>query len=64
MDKWYQSPEQGGRIIGEVSHFIDTLQYLLDADPVEVFASSTAVGACRNKTILLSLLNSAMDLLV
>lgn len=44
MDKWYQSPEQGGRIIGEVSHFIDTVQYLLDADPVEVFASSTAVG--------------------
>jgi predicted dehydrogenase/threonine dehydrogenase-like Zn-dependent dehydrogenase len=44
MDKWYQSPEQGGRIIGEVSHFIDTLQYLLDADPVEVFANTTACG--------------------
>src|SRR6185312_429321 len=29
---------------GEVSHFIDTIQYLLDADPVEVFASSTSVG--------------------
>jgi predicted dehydrogenase/threonine dehydrogenase-like Zn-dependent dehydrogenase len=44
MDKWYQSPEQGGRIVGEASHFIDTLQYLLDADPVEVFASSTSAG--------------------
>ncbi len=44
MDKWYQSPEQGGRIIGEVSHFIDTIQYLLDSDPVEVYASSSAVG--------------------
>lgn len=44
MDKWYQAPEQGGRIIGEVSHFIDTVQYLLDADPIEVFASSTSVG--------------------
>jgi predicted dehydrogenase/threonine dehydrogenase-like Zn-dependent dehydrogenase len=43
MDKWYQSPEQGGRIIGELSHFIDTLQYLLDADPVEVYANSTLV---------------------
>ena len=40
-DNWYQSPEQGGRIIGECCHFIDTLQYLLDAEPVEVFASST-----------------------
>lgn len=43
MDKWYQSPEQGGRVIGEVCHFIDTIQYLIDSDPVEVFASSTAV---------------------
>ena len=40
-DNWYQSPEQGGRIIGECGHFIDTLQYLLDANPIEVFASST-----------------------
>jgi predicted dehydrogenase/threonine dehydrogenase-like Zn-dependent dehydrogenase len=44
MDKWYQSPEQGGRIIGEVGHFVDTLQYLLDAEPVEVFANSTSVA--------------------
>ena len=44
MDKWYQSPEQGGRVIGEVCHFIDTLQYLLDAEPTEVFANSTSVA--------------------
>jgi predicted dehydrogenase/threonine dehydrogenase-like Zn-dependent dehydrogenase len=44
LDKWYQSSEQGGRIIGEACHFIDTIQYLLDADPVEVFANSTKVG--------------------
>jgi len=44
MDKWYQSPEQGGRIIGEVGHFVDTLQYLLDAEPTEVFANSTSVA--------------------
>lgn len=44
MDKWYQSPEQGGRIIGEVAHFVDTLQYLMDAEPTEVFANSTSVA--------------------
>ena len=44
MDKWYQSPEQGGRIIGEVGHFVDTLQYLMDAEPTEVFANSTSVA--------------------
>jgi predicted dehydrogenase/threonine dehydrogenase-like Zn-dependent dehydrogenase len=44
MDKWYQSPEQGGRIIGEAGHFLDTLQFLLDADPIEVYANSTKVS--------------------
>ena len=43
MDKWYQFPEQGGRIIGEVGHFVDTIQYLLDSDPVEVFANTSTV---------------------
>ena len=44
LDKWYQDPEQGGRVIGEAGHFVDTLQYLLDADPVEVFANTTMVA--------------------
>jgi predicted dehydrogenase len=44
LDKWYQSLDQGGRIIGEVCHFVDTLQYLLDADPIEVYANSTPVA--------------------
>jgi predicted dehydrogenase/threonine dehydrogenase-like Zn-dependent dehydrogenase len=43
-DQWYQSEDQGGRIIGEACHFIDTLQYLLDAKPVEVFMNTTIVG--------------------
>ncbi len=43
MDKWYQSSEQGGRIIGEVGHFVDTIQYLLDSEPIEVFANTTSV---------------------
>jgi predicted dehydrogenase/threonine dehydrogenase-like Zn-dependent dehydrogenase len=42
-DKWYQSPDQGGRLIGEVCHFIDTLQYLLDAQPAEVYANTSSV---------------------
>jgi predicted dehydrogenase len=43
-EAWYQSADQGGRIIGEAGHFIDTLQYLLDSEPVEVFANTTNVG--------------------
>jgi polar amino acid transport system substrate-binding protein len=37
---WIQSPEQGGRIIGEVCHFIDTITYLTGSRPCKVFAES------------------------
>lgn len=38
-DHWIYDPaEGGGRWLGEGGHFIDVLQYLADADPVEVFA--------------------------
>ncbi|MBO73097.1 MAG: oxidoreductase, partial [Flavobacteriales bacterium] len=39
-DVWIQDPEVGGgRIIGEVCHFIDTCTYLADALPESVFAA-------------------------
>ena len=39
-DTWIQDPlVGGGRIIGEVCHFIDTCTYLTGAKPVSVFAS-------------------------
>lgn len=38
-DHWIQDPDiGGGRIIGEVCHFIDLMQYVCGADPVEVRA--------------------------
>lgn len=45
-DSWIQDPIQGGgRIIGEVCHFIDLMQYFTDADPVRVFAESVTSGS-------------------
>ncbi|MGE3800243.1 MAG: bi-domain-containing oxidoreductase [Candidatus Kapaibacterium sp.] len=38
LSSWVQRPEQGGRIIGEGCHFIDTMQYLTGARPVSVEA--------------------------
>jgi len=39
-EHWAHDPlEGGGRIVGEVCHFIDLMQYLTGADPVEVFAA-------------------------
>lgn len=38
-DHWIQIPEIGaGRIIGEMCHFVDLMQYFTDAEPVKVYA--------------------------
>jgi predicted dehydrogenase len=40
-DHWVHDPEQGGgRILGEVCHFVDFLMFLAGSSPVEVQASS------------------------
>ncbi len=38
-ERWEQDPEVGGgRILGEVCHFVDLIQYLANACPVQVYA--------------------------
>ncbi|MGQ0703336.1 MAG: bi-domain-containing oxidoreductase [Gemmatimonadales bacterium] len=37
-ESWIQFPSEGGRIVGEVCHFIDLLAFLSGERPVEVFA--------------------------
>ncbi|MEW6733048.1 MAG: bi-domain-containing oxidoreductase [Acidobacteriota bacterium] len=45
-DHWIQDTAQGGgRIIGEVCHFIDLMQYFTDAEPVRVFAESITANS-------------------
>jgi len=39
---WYQGAEQGGRIVGEVCHFVDTMQFLTGSLPVSVYAAAPA----------------------
>jgi len=42
-DIWIQDSEQGGgRIIGEVCHFVDLLQHVCGGRPVEVYAASAS----------------------
>lgn len=42
QESWIQNEEGGGRIVGEVCHFVDYLQFLTDAEPAEVFAYATS----------------------
>lgn len=49
-EHWTQDAlEGGGRIIGEICHFVDLMQFLTEAPPVSVFAES--VNAKSDKTV-------------
>ena len=52
-ESWIQNEEGGGRIVGEVCHFADFLQFLTGADPVEVFAYAAATDGGLNDTLSL-----------
>lgn len=47
-DHWIQDVEQGGRIIGEACHFIDIFDFIIDAKPVSLYASSI----CANNALM------------
>ncbi len=49
-EHWIQDArEGGGRIVGEVCHFIDLMQYWTEAPPVSVFAES--IGASNHEIV-------------
>ena len=56
-DHWVQDPEQGGgRILGEVCHFIDFLSFLAASAPVEVQTRSLAnKGRYSDDNVIISL---------
>jgi predicted dehydrogenase/threonine dehydrogenase-like Zn-dependent dehydrogenase len=56
-DHWLNDPEQGGgRVIGEVCHFVDFLSFLVGAAPIEVQAHSLAnPGKYSNDNVICSL---------
>jgi predicted dehydrogenase len=56
-DHWVHDPEQGGgRILGEVCHFVDFLMFLAGSSPVEVQPSSLAnSGQYSGENVVVSL---------
>ena len=63
-DHWVHDPEQGGgRIIGEVCHFVDLIQYLTGSLPVRVYAETIKARGYQpsdNVTITLRMANNAV----
>jgi predicted dehydrogenase/threonine dehydrogenase-like Zn-dependent dehydrogenase len=44
-EHWIQQPDiGGGRIVGEICHFIDLMQYFADAEPIKVYAESISTN--------------------
>lgn len=55
-ESWIQDPEfGGGRIIGEVCHFVDTLNFLAGSLPVSVYANAMADPGNLNDTLNVTL---------
>ncbi|HLP72155.1 MAG TPA: bi-domain-containing oxidoreductase [Bacteroidales bacterium] len=65
-EHWIQNPEiGGGRIIGEVCHFIDLMQFLTGSEPVSVFAESvttdsSAIAAYDNIAVVVKFRNGSV----
>ena len=63
-DNWGYDPEEGGgRIIGEVCHFFDLIQYFTGSLPVRTYAETLSSGGYRpsdNVTITLRMANGAI----
>jgi predicted dehydrogenase/threonine dehydrogenase-like Zn-dependent dehydrogenase len=66
---WVQDPiEGGGRIIGEVCHFIDIVQFLTGSNPVSVYAQSISTDNDKvtpndNINITLKMQNGSMGII-
>lgn len=43
-EHWTQTEQGGGRILGEVCHFVDLMQFLTGSEPVGVYALSVAAN--------------------
>ena len=49
-EHWTQNPEiGGGRIIGEMCHFIDLMQYFTDSEPIKVYAECINIANDKMK---------------
>jgi polar amino acid transport system substrate-binding protein len=48
-EHWVQDEQQGGRIVGEVCHFVDFMTFLTGAPPTSVFAE--AISAKSDKIV-------------
>jgi len=64
-ESWVHGAEGGGRIIGEICHFVDLIQYFTESNPISVYAQSLSGETGKyvsedNVTITLKLKNGSI----
>jgi polar amino acid transport system substrate-binding protein len=65
-DHWIQNPDiGGGRIVGEMCHFVDLMQFFTDSEPVSIFAESvrthnSSVLSFDNITVIIKFNNGSV----
>ncbi|MBF0603764.1 MAG: Gfo/Idh/MocA family oxidoreductase [Nitrospirae bacterium] len=71
FDHWTQTEEGGGRIVGEVCHFIDLFQFLAQSPPVRIHAdvsrnvaSDRAIALSDNVSVIVTFQDGSMATLV
>ena len=47
-ESWLLNPLEGGRIVGEVCHFIDLLQFISGSYPIKVYATKSPIITLQN----------------
>jgi polar amino acid transport system substrate-binding protein len=59
-DSWvYDSQQGGGRIIGELCHFVDLVQYLTGSPPIRVYAENLSDSSYRQSDNVVTTLKMA-----
>lgn len=62
-EHWVQQNGQGGRVVGEVCHFLDSIRYIASSDIVSVYARALPDGtrySCDNLAIVVSLADGSV----
>jgi predicted dehydrogenase/threonine dehydrogenase-like Zn-dependent dehydrogenase len=61
---WLRDEQQGGRILGEVCHFVDTLQYVAASEPVQVFAQAVGAEPSLDVTVVITFASGSVGTIV
>jgi predicted dehydrogenase/threonine dehydrogenase-like Zn-dependent dehydrogenase len=61
---WLHEETQGGRILGEVCHFVDTLQYVAGSEPVRVYAQAAGAEPSQDVAVVITFASGSVGTII